>query len=117
MKMTEARSATVYAESRHHHEGEPRYEAVVKVPHKHGVAGATAVRGHEGYGSHEKPYHSHRFDLFENVPVVIMLTDIAARVDAVLPTISAMLGGRGLLAVCDVLVRQSGASQIWEGTS
>lgn len=80
------------------HDRKPLYQAIVETLRKKGLAGATVLRGIEGFGAHSR-LHTHRIlRLSEDLPIVIEVADRAERIDAILPTLDAMIG-EGLVTV------------------
>lgn len=62
------------------------------------MAGATVLRGIEGFGA-KSHLHTHRIlRLSEDLPIVIEAVDRADRIDAVLPKLEEMVGD-GLITV------------------
>ena len=72
--------------------GRPLYEAIVARVREEGVAGATVVRGIEGYGASSRLHTSRILRLSSDLPVVIEIVDGAERVDQILPIIEEMVG-------------------------
>lgn len=81
----------------------PLYTAVVELLRSEGCAGATVLKGVEGYGKHSRIHTANILVLSQDLPVVILYVDTSERVDAVLPKIDEMMGG-GLVIVEDVHV-------------
>jgi PII-like signaling protein len=74
-----------------HHGRKPLYQAIVETLREHGLAGATVLRGIEGFGAHSR-LRTHRIlCLSEDLPIVIEVADQAERIDAILPTLDAMV--------------------------
>lgn len=71
-------------ESDHWHH-KPLYSEIVHRAHKAGLAGATVVRGIEGYGATSRIHTTHLFKLSDDLPVLITITDAEDRVRAFLP--------------------------------
>lgn len=99
-----AKRVTVYVgeSDRWHHES--LHTAIVKVLRAEGCAGATVLKGVEGFGKNSRIHSASILRLSEDLPVVITLVDSAERIDRVLPRIDEMVGG-GLVVVEDVHVR------------
>lgn len=72
--------------------GKPLYEAIVEHVRKEGVAGATVVRGIEGFGADSRLHTSRILRLSEDLPVVIEMVDTAENIDRVLPALDEMVG-------------------------
>ena len=71
--------------------GKPLYQAIVERVRAEGLAGATVVRGIEGFGADSHLHTSRILRLSEDLPVVIELVDTAERIDAVLPLLDEMV--------------------------
>jgi hypothetical protein len=83
--------------------GKPLYQAIVERVRKEGLAGATVVRGIEGFGADSRLHTSRILRLSEDLPVVIEIVDSAERIDAVLPLLDEMVS-EGLVTVEKVQV-------------
>lgn len=71
--------------------GKPLYEAIVQRVREEGLAGATVLRGLEGFGAHSRLHTSRILRLSEDLPVVIEIVDSAEKIDAVLPALDEMV--------------------------
>jgi uncharacterized protein len=71
--------------------GRPLYQAIVERVRGEGLAGATVLRGIEGFGADSHLHTSRILRLSEDLPVVIELVDTAERIDAVLPLLDEMV--------------------------
>jgi uncharacterized protein len=78
--------------------GEPLYEAIVKRMRAEGIAGATVVRGIEGFGASSHLHTARILRLSEDLPLVVEIVDTAEHVDRVLPMLDEMVGD-GLVTV------------------
>jgi PII-like signaling protein len=78
--------------------GKPLYEEIVKLVRQEGLAGATVLRGIEGFGAHSRIHTSRILRLSQDLPVVIEIVDQAERVEAVLPRLDEMIG-EGLITL------------------
>jgi len=86
------------------HEGLPLYEWIVRRAREQGLAGATVLRGIEGFGAHSRVHTAHILRLSEDLPIVIEIVDTAEKVAAFLPIIDAAIP-EGLATVETVRVR------------
>lgn len=86
------------------HEGRPLYQAIVEVFRKEGMAGATVLRGIEGFGKSSRLHAAHILRLSEDLPIVIECVDSRDRIEGVLPAIDEMIGD-GLVTLERVEVR------------
>lgn len=66
-----------------HHK--PLYSEIVHRAHKAGLAGATVIRGIEGYGAASRIHTTHLFRLSEDLPLLIIIADVEERVREFLP--------------------------------
>lgn len=73
------------------HDGKPLYQAIVEMLRSEGMAGATVLRGIEGFGARSH-LHTHRIlRLSEDLPIVIEAVDRAERIDAILPKLDELV--------------------------
>lgn len=78
--------------------GRPLYEAIVQVARKEGMAGATVIRGIEGFGADSRLHTSRILRLSEDLPVIIEIADTEENIDRVLPKLDEMVG-EGLVTI------------------
>lgn len=71
--------------------GKPLYQAIVERVREQGLAGATVVRGIEGFGADSRLHTSRILRLSEDLPIVIEIVDTPDRIEAVLPTLDEMV--------------------------
>src|SRR5213594_2887770 len=71
--------------------GKPLYEAIVRRVREEGLAGATVIRGIEGFGADSRLHTSRILRLSEDLPVVIEIIDTAENVERVLPMLDEMV--------------------------
>jgi PII-like signaling protein len=83
--------------------GKPLYEAIVELARKEGLAGATVLRGIEGFGAKSHLHTSRILRLSEDLPIVIEMVDTAENIDRVLPMLDPMVAD-GMLTVEKVRV-------------
>ena len=98
-----AKRLTVYIgeeDSSHH---KPLYTEIVHRAHEAGLAGASVLRGIEGYGSSSMIHTSRILSLSEDLPVVVVIIDTAEKIDAFLPQVEEIVT-EGVVTVEDVEV-------------
>jgi hypothetical protein len=78
--------------------GKPLYQAIVQRVRAEGLAGATVLRGIEGFGASSRIHTARILRLSEDLPIVVEIVDTADRIDAILPIIDEMVSD-GLLTV------------------
>ncbi|HUG09292.1 MAG TPA: DUF190 domain-containing protein [Acidimicrobiia bacterium] len=86
------------------HEGRPLYQAIVETLRREGLAGATVLRGIEGFGKSSTLHAAHILRLSEDLPIVIECVDTNDKIEAVLPSLDDMIGD-GLVTIERVDVR------------
>jgi PII-like signaling protein len=67
------------------HGSKPLYQAIVELLRERGLAGATVLRGVEGFGAHSRLHTARILRLSEDLPMVIECVDRSERIDEVLP--------------------------------
>ena len=72
-------------------QGQPLFEAIVRKVREVGGAGATVLRGIEGFGAHSRIHTSRILRLSEDLPIVVEIVDTAEKIDALLPLLDAMI--------------------------
>lgn len=71
--------------------GRPLYEAIVHLLRDRGMAGATVLRGIEGFGAKQHLHTTRILSLSSDLPVLIEVVDQEDRVRAVMPELDAMV--------------------------
>jgi uncharacterized protein len=84
-------------------DGRPLYEALVRAAREAGLAGATVLRGVEGYGIHSRIHTVKVAHLADNLPLIIEIIDATDAIERFLPTVDAMVA-EGLVTVESVHV-------------
>lgn len=72
--------------------GKPLYQAIVERLRELGLAGATVLRGIEGFGANAHIHTTRILRLSEDLPVLIEAVDQEDRIRAVLPELDEMVG-------------------------
>ncbi len=86
------------------YEGLPLYEWLVRQARERGLAGATALRGVEGFGAHSRLHTAKILRLSSDLPIVVEIVDTEEKIEAFLPLIDDAVG-EGLATVERVEVR------------
>ena len=86
------------------HEGRSLYEWIVRAAREQGLAGATVVRGLEGFGAHSRLHTAKILRLSTDLPVVIEIVDTIEKIEAFLPVLDRVVD-EGLVTVERVDVR------------
>jgi uncharacterized protein len=69
----------------------PLYQAIVEMLRKEGLAGATVLRGIEGFGAHSHLHTARILRLSEDLPIIIEVADQAERIEKILPRLDEMV--------------------------
>lgn len=104
MNQTDNRLLRIFIGESDTHEGHPLYEAIVLALRREGLAGATVLRGIEGFGKSSRLHTAHILRLSEDLPIVIECIDTADKIEGILPTLDSMIGD-GLVTMERVDVR------------
>jgi PII-like signaling protein len=83
--------------------GRPLFTAIVERCRREGFAGATVLRGIEGYGAHSRIHTARILRLSEDLPIVVDIVDRPDRIEQLLPILDGMVN-EGLVTVEDVHV-------------
>ena len=73
------------------HEGMPLFEWIVRRAREEGLAGATVLRGLEGFGAHSRLHTAKILRLSSDLPIVIEIVDAEEKIEAFLPKIDAAI--------------------------
>ncbi len=79
------------------------HEVIVLKAREAGLAGATVYRGAMGFGASSRLHMSDELRLSTDLPLVIEIVDIEARINAFLPQLQSLIGG-GLVTLEKVRV-------------
>jgi PII-like signaling protein len=101
----DAKRVTIYIGESDRWQHTPLHTAIVGMLRERGVAGATVVKGVEGFGKNSRVHTASILRMSEDLPVVVTFVDGPERVDTVLPVIDEMVAG-GLVVVENVHVRR-----------
>jgi len=86
------------------HEGRPLYEWLVLKAREQGLAGATVLRGIEGFGAHSRLHTAKILRLSEDLPIVVEIVDTREKIEAFLPVVDHAIG-EGLATLEKVSIR------------
>jgi len=78
--------------------GKPLYQAIVERVRQEGLAGATVIRGIEGFGADSRLHTARILRLSEDLPVVVEIVDSAEQIERILPVLDEMVG-EGMVTV------------------
>jgi uncharacterized protein len=83
--------------------GKPLYLAIVEKCRELDIAGATVLRGIEGYGASTRIYKAHLLSFSSDAPVMVSVIDVEDKIAKLLPHLDEMVA-EGLIAMSDVEV-------------
>jgi PII-like signaling protein len=83
--------------------GQRLYEVIVRLMHKHGMDGATAVSGITGFGAARKIHSKGLFGVSDEKPIVIIAIDSEAKVKEAIEAVAPLVK-EGLICTYDTEV-------------
>jgi len=86
------------------YENQPLYEWIVRKAKKSGLAGATVLRGLEGFGAHSRVHTAKILRLSSDLPIVIEIVDTHEKIAQFLPSIDDAIT-EGLATLENVKIR------------
>jgi len=91
-----------------HHK--PLFTEIVHRAHKNGLAGASVLRGVEGYGASSRIHTTRLLSLSEDLPVAVIIVDAEDKIRAFLPQLDELVA-EGLVIIDPVeVIRYVGRS-------
>jgi len=93
--------------------GKPLYEAIVLKAREEGLAGATVLRGLEGFGANSRIHTARILRLSEDLPIAVEIVDREEQIQTLLPALDEMVT-EGLITLEKVQVvsyRHNGSSR------
>jgi PII-like signaling protein len=84
-------------------EHQPLYEAVLQKARQLGLAGATVLRGTEGFGAHSVVHKTSLLEMSADLPLVIEIVDEDEKIKLLLPHLDAMVR-EGMVTMEHVLI-------------
>jgi PII-like signaling protein len=100
-----AKKLSAYIGENDMYDGKPLYTALVEAARTAGCAGATVLRGIEGFGATSRIHAAHMLRMSSDLPVVVQAIDVDHRIIALAEVFKAMVGD-GLVTVEDIKVIQ-----------
>jgi uncharacterized protein len=79
-------------------DGRPLYEALVRTAREMGLAGATVLRGIEGFGASSVVHTARILRLSQDLPIVVEIVDRADEIDRFVEVATGMVG-EGMMTV------------------
>lgn len=98
-----ARRLTVFVGEDDQFHGKPVYTEIVHRAHTAGLAGASVLRGIEGYGASSRVHTTRLLSLSDDLPIAIVIVDEDAKIRAFLPQLDELVT-EGLVILDEVEV-------------
>ena len=86
------------------YESLPLYEWIVRKAKEKGLAGATVIRGLEGFGAHSRLHTAKILRLSEDLPIIIEIVDTLEKIENFIPLIDEAID-EGLTTIENVDIR------------
>ncbi len=90
-------------------QGKPLYRAILEMAQQQGAAGATVLRGIEGFGPEHHLSTERLPDISDNLPLIIEIVESEERADALLPLLDRLVQ-RGTITIIPVEIVSRGKS-------
>ncbi len=88
-------------------QGKPLYRAILELAQRQGVAGATVMRGIEGFGPEHHLSSDRLPDIADNLPLIVEIVESAEKVEELLPLLDRMVQ-RGMITIAPVEIVYTG---------
>lgn len=98
MDLNDGRLLRIFIGEQDRHGDEPMHQWLVSEAHRQGIAGATVLRGLEGYGADGSLHTARVLRLSTDLPLVVEMVDSVSKIDAFLAVVDEALQ-RGLVTV------------------
>ena len=73
------------------HDGQPLHQWLINEAQRAGLAGATVLRGMEGYGTHSQVHTAKILELSVDLPIVVEIIDTSEKIEAFMPVVDAAI--------------------------
>jgi len=104
MELQDALLLRIYIGEGDKHEGQPLYHWIVDEAHRRKLAGATVLRGLEGYGAGSRIHTTRVLRLSTDLPLVVEIVDEAPKIEAFMAVLDEAMPG-GLITIEKVRIR------------
>lgn len=94
------------------YEGLPLFKWIVRRARQEGLAGATVLRGLEGFGAHSRMHTAKILRLSQDLPIVVEIVDTEEKIDRFVPVIDdAIVEGLATLEKVRIRFYRSGSAK------
>lgn len=97
----------LFVGERDRHEHQPLYEAIVMKAREAGLAGATVLRGLQGFGQSSVLHTAKILELSDDLPMIVEIVDSEEKIERFLPVLEGIMAS-GLITLEKVRVLQYG---------
>lgn len=95
------------------YEGLPLFEWIVRKARENGLAGATVLRGLEGFGAHSRLHTAKILRLSADLPIIIEIVDTLEKIEEFIPLIDeAIEEGLATIENVDIRFYRSGKNKL-----
>jgi len=88
-------------------QGKPLHQAILELAQRQGAAGATVLRGIEGFGPEHHLSTDRIPDISENLPLIVEIVDSGDHIEALLPWLDRIVQ-RGMITLTPVEILYDG---------
>ena len=99
----EGKLLRIFIDEKDQWRGMPLYKAIMEEVQTHGLAGATVIKGTDGFGASSRQHAAHRFDSAVESPIIIEIVDSIEYIDRILPSLDKMVT-QGLISILDTTI-------------
>jgi PII-like signaling protein len=102
----------IFLGERDRHGAEPLYEWIVRTARERGLAGATVLRGIQGFGARSHLHTASILRLSTDLPIVVEIVDTREKIEGLLAVVDpALTDGMITMERVDVRVYRAGGGQ------
>ncbi|MEX0684192.1 MAG: DUF190 domain-containing protein [Dehalococcoidia bacterium] len=106
---TEALLLRIFVGESDHWHGKPLHLALIEKAREAGLAGATVIRGIEGFGAKSVIHTARLLEMSSDLPIVIEIVDTPEKIEAFLTTVGDMVAeGLATLEKVRILLYRAG---------
>lgn len=99
----EGKLLRIFCESNDQWQGKPLYSAIVDLAKELGLAGATVLKGIDGFGANSRSSYADLYSSFVDAPIIVEIVDSTDYIDKLLPHLDNMVK-KGLISIQPVQV-------------
>jgi hypothetical protein len=104
MEQTRGKLLRIFIGESDSYEGSPLYEWIVRKAREEKMAGATVLRGLEGFGAHSRMHTAKVLRLSQDLPIIIEIVDREEKIEHFLSIVDPVID-EGLATVENIEVR------------